>query len=158
MNRDLESRAMSTPEPEEQPDPVVAYVRAKCTCTETIKLLGEHVDTCPVAHVSNLTIAWYRVCRWGTPKREGGGGVTWTCSCGGEKPARKHREEQKPALAPTCRHIRALVAGHVQEVVQDPAEATNLQAAKGWYIAKLTPLGDDILRADWAAKALKDPK
>lgn len=148
---------MNEPEPEEVPDPVVAYVRAKCTCTDTLRALGEHGDTCPVAHVTNMTIAWYRVCRWGTPKRAGGGGVTWTCSCGGEKPPRAHRDQQPPRTAPTCRHIRALFAGHVQEV-EDPAQAANMRAPKGWYVAKLTPMGDDILRADWAAKALKDPK
>jgi hypothetical protein len=151
---------MSTPEPEpgEVPDPVVAYVRAKCTCHESGHANApEHDDVCPVAHVTNLTIAWYRVCRWGTPKRSGGTGVTWTCSCGGEKPPRARRTEQEPSRAPTCRHIRALFAGNVLEV-EDPAEAANLQAPKGSYVAKLTPLGDDILRADWAAKALKDPK
>jgi hypothetical protein len=152
---------MTTPGPPPHDDPdLIAYVRAGCTCSATIQLMtDEHVDECPVAHTSDLTIAWYRVHRHGKPKREGGPGVSWVCSCGGETPMTYGRGRRRTVAAGMyCRHVRALFTAKIIEVAH-PSEAANKDNPKnGAYYAILTAYGDDVLRADWAAKALRDPR
>lgn len=154
---------MSEPAPPPPDDPdLIAWVRAGCTCSETITLItDEHVDGCPVAHTTDLTIAWYRVHRHGKPKKEGGPGVTWTCSCGGERgeiPAHpRFGRHRRAGVAATCRHVRALFSGNVIEVDHPREAAGKINPKGGAYFVKLTSYGDETLRADWAAKALRDP-
>jgi hypothetical protein len=140
---------MTEPAPPDDPD-LIAWVRAGCSCSETVLLISdEHVDACPVARTNDLTIGWYAVRRHGSPKRQGGPGVKWVCSCGGE-------QKSKYNATGTCRHVRALFAGNVVEV-DDPRDTIGKNpVGKGAYFAKLTAYGDDVLRADWAAKALRD--
>lgn len=130
-------------------DTIVAYVLGGCTCGETLQVLGEHTDTCPVANVRDL--GWYVVRREGTPKKQGGGGVTWSCTCSEGSRAMQGR-------ARPCRHVRDLFLGNVVEVKQftDALEVlARRKSTRGNYIVKLTPFGDDLLRADWAARALR---
>jgi hypothetical protein len=154
---------MPGPPPHDDPD-LIAYVRAGCTCSPTIQLVADdHVDECPVAHTNDLTIAWYRVHRHGKPKREGGPGVQWTCSCGGEPkatPQRWSRWQRKHASgAPeNCRHVRALFSAKVVECTHPSQAAGKDNLKNGAYFIILTAYGDDVLRADWAAKALRDPR
>jgi hypothetical protein len=151
---------MSEPAPPPPDDPeLIAWVRAGCTCSATVVLVtDEHVDSCPVAHTTDLTIAWYRVHRHGKPKREGGPGVKWVCSCGGEPTMTYGRGRRRQVGAgATCRHVRALFIGNVAEVSHPSEAAGRPNPGKGYYVI-LTSYGDDVLRADWATKALRDPQ
>lgn len=130
-------------------DTIVAYILGGCTCGETLQILNEHTDKCPVANVRDL--GWYVIRREGTPKKQGGGGITWSCTC--SEGVRFSSSRARP-----CRHVRDLFLGHVEEVKQfiDALDVlARRKTTRGSYIAKLTPFGDDLLRADWAAKALR---
>lgn len=118
--------------------PVVAYVLAGCTCGPTLQVLGVHIETCPVSNERDL--GWYIVRRAGTTKRDGGLGVTWSCTCNGTM----------------CRHVRALIRCEKIVEVTSFAEAIMvLSTSKGCNVVKLTPAGEEAFRADWAARALR---
>lgn len=137
-------------------DTIVAYILGGCTCGETLQVLGEHTDDCPVANVRDL--GWYVVRREGTPKKQGGQGVKWSCSCTEGSRLRTIRGRLRTGATRPCRHVRDLFLGHVDEVKQftDALEVLARRGStRGNYIVKLTPFGDDLLRADWAARALR---
>jgi hypothetical protein len=132
--------------------PIVAYILAGCTCDElvwSIDTPSAHMATCPVTNVRDL--GWYVVRRAGKPKREKGPGVSWSCTC-----------PDAASIAPKpCAHLKALFVGHVDEIAQftDALDVlAKRRTRKGTFIAKLTELGADILRADWTIRALRTPK
>ncbi len=131
-------------------------VRSNCKCKPIRLVLGPHGDGCPLVNVAADT-AWYTVTRIGSPKREGGKGVAWSCTCNeGSYPKNNEREETGPDKQRlTCRHLRALFAGNVIEV-EDRASATGGTLKSGGYYAILTPDGIDLLKPTWATRALKE--
>lgn len=93
--------------------------------------------------------------RQGIPKKEGGQGVNWICSCG-----------FYARMTMACGHLRALFNGRVTE---DADEFRNTRAHIPFtrhspiqrpphYIqpyVELTPLGVELLRERWAILALR---
>lgn len=75
---------------------------------------SRHVVTVLVGQVfsfSNGSVA-YEVTREGTPKRLGGKGVTWKCSCPANEIARRKKVEHGLAFHSNdpCKHLRLLYA------------------------------------------------
>ncbi len=136
---------------------IVAMVRANCKCKPIRLVLGPHGDGCPLVDVA-VDTAWYTVTREGTPKRDGGNGVRWNCTCneGSYKEGAPSPDHVRAERAPlTCRHLRALFAGNVLEV-EDRESATGSTLKSGGYYAILTPDGIDLLKPTWAVRALKE--
>lgn len=83
----------------------------------------------------------FEIRRSGKPKKEGGNGVHWTCSCG-------HRGSNSTFFngRKLCGHLKAIFDGWVKENTTDP---------RCPYSATLTPLGEELLLARWAAINLR---
>ena len=137
---------------------IVAWAAAPCTCLAARRLVNavatpgqpfSHMDECPRAHL-DLASSWYEIRRAGTPKKEGGPGVVWTCSC----PSRRYRGR--------CWHLTALFQGWVTEDPNDrslctPSPKTPWGGDLGIEVVTLVRLAPDTdwLRADLAAKLLR---
>lgn len=102
-----------------------------------------------ICRMRKTTGEWINIHRIGRLRKEGGPGITWTCS--GCKPGRSG-----PRYATLCRHIRAILNGHVTEDENDTSYATD-QSGRSVprRLVELTPLGEDLLRERWAIAALK---
>jgi hypothetical protein len=135
---------------------VIAYVRPGCTCPDHYE---GHAPTCPAVALllAPQTVGWYEVKRFGKPKREGGPGVKWTCSCNGvDTTTGRYNDGPDAHGAPynVCRHLRALFTGNVVEV-DDPTAPPGPALADRAYYVHLMPAAEELLRPKWAADALR---
>jgi hypothetical protein len=116
-----------------------------------------------VARLRAANGRWYEIKRSGQGKKEGGVGIVWSCDCGSGSP-----HAPRGRALHECVHLKALWRGHVTESQAEvgkrvPVSSTDyvtgvpITVNKYLYLVELTPLGEELLRARWAAAALRKP-
>lgn len=118
-----------------------------------------------------INVGEFQIHRRGTPKKEGGEGIVWTCSCRPKPSPPATWKDYSP-----CEHLKLLYTGYVTEdetawkrVVDLYTQATSLEvlanqnrvtialeieAARVFGLVELTDLGRELLYARWAVQRL----